>query len=328
MGYSIENIKRVKESYASKQLASQNEANNRRAELYVKLPELKGLDRAIADLGHAAVRETIGGGEGAAARIMRMKEQSLELQEERKKLLIANGYPADYTQIHYECDKCNDTGYIDTKMCDCMKRALILAGYETSGIKNLMQTQTFDSFSLDYYKQNNKIYESMKLNFETMKNFAENFSDSFGENIALFGGTGLGKTHLSTSVAKTVIDRGFDVLYVTAVGMIADFERERFGSGYSDTDVGGLSRYYNCDLLIVDDIGTEVSNQFTVSVLYNVLNTRLNKKKSTIISTNLTPAELRTRYWDRIASRIFGEYTALLFEGTDIRMQKLKTQKR
>ena len=147
-------------------------------------------------------------------------------------------------------------------------------------------------------------------------------------NLAFFGGTGLGKTHLSTAVAKTVIDKGYDVLYVTALSMLADFEKERFGSGYSDTDVSDLSRYYDADLLIVDDIGTEVNNQFTVSTIYNIINTRLSKGKSTVISTNLTPAELRTRYWDRIASRIFGEYTPIIFEGTDVRMQKLMSDKK
>ena len=209
-------------------------------------------------------------------------------------------------------------------MCDCMKRALILAGYESSGLGKLMQTQTFNSFSLDFYRGKPEIFEKMKHNFEVIKKFAEEFTTSKCENLALFGGTGLGKTHLSTAAAKTVIDRGYDVLYVTAVGMIADFEKERFGSGYSDTDVESLGRYYDCDLLIVDDIGTEVTNQFTVSVLYNVINTRLAKQKSTVISTNLAPSELRSRYWDRIASRIFGEYTPLLFEGTDVRMQKLR----
>lgn len=324
MGYNSDNVRRVKEIYKNKNAVAQNDAEARKYELWAALPEMKELDRAIADIGLAAVRATIGGGSDAAEKVRALKEQSLALQDARKNLLIESGYPADYTSPHYECEKCSDTGYVDSKMCDCMKRALILAGYESSGIGKLMQTQSFESFSLDFYKGKADTYEKMKHNYELIKKFAEEFSSSKCVNLALFGGTGLGKTHLSTAAAKTVIDRGYDVLYVTAVGMIADFEKERFGSGYSDTDVDSLGRYYDCDLLIIDDIGTEVTNQFTVSVLYNVINIRLAKQKSTMISTNLAPTELRARYWDRIASRIFGEYTPLLFEGTDVRMQKLR----
>ncbi len=323
MGYNSENLKRVREIYKNKNIVAQSDAEARKYELWMSLPELKELDRAIADLGLAALRTTISGGDDARDKIIALKEQSLALQDARKELLIKNGYPSDYTMPKYECEKCMDTGYVDSVMCDCMKRALILAGYESSGLGKLMESQTFNTFSLDFYRSKNDTYEKMKHNFETVKKFAEDFSNSKCLNLALFGGTGLGKTHLSTAAAKTVIDRGYDVLYVTAVGMIADFEKERFGSGYSDTNAEGLSRYFDCDLLIIDDIGTEVSNQFTISVLYNVINLRLAKKKSTMISTNLSPSELRTRYWDRIASRIFGEYTPLIFEGTDVRMQKL-----
>ncbi|MBE6538665.1 MAG: DNA replication protein DnaC [Ruminococcaceae bacterium] len=326
MGYNSENVKRIKALYEDKFRVASMEADARKRELWEKIPEVRELDTAIADIGLKAVYSSIGGGEGAVAIVKALKEQSLELQAEREKLLTSKGYPADYSAVHYECEKCLDSGYTDEGMCECMKRALILAGYESSGLGKLMQTQTFEAFSLDYYRSKPENYEKMKHNFDTLKNFAENFSSSSPVNLALFGGTGLGKTHLSTAAAKTVIDKGYDVLYVTAVGMLSDFEKERFGVGYSDTDVGSLARYYDCDLLIVDDIGTEVSNQFTVSVIYNVINTRLAKKKSTVISTNLTPAELRQRYWDRIASRIFGEYTPLLFEGVDVRMQKLKAK--
>ncbi len=323
MGYSSENVKKIKELYENKYKKAQDEAYARRAELWVAVPEVRELDSAIYSLGLAGVRATVGGGDNAPEKVLELKEQSLELQKARAELLRERGYPEDYTSVHYECQKCNDTGYTEGGMCDCMKRALILASYESSGLGRLMKQQTFDSFSLDYYRQSAEIYEKMKHNFEYIKSFAENFSTEKCVNIAMFGGTGLGKTHLSTAVAKTIIDKGFDVLYVSALGMISDFEKERFGSGYSDTEVDNLGRYYDCDLLILDDVGTEVSNQFTASVLYNVINTRLSKGRSTVISTNLTSAEVRSRYWDRIASRIFGEYTPLIFDGTDVRMQKI-----
>lgn len=324
MGYSSENVKKIKELYENKYKKAQDEAYARKAELWTAVPEVRELDGAIYSLGLEGVKATVGGGENASKKILELKQQSLELQKARAELLISKGYPADYTSVHYECEKCNDTGYTENGMCECMKRALILASYESSGLGRLMRQQTFDSFSLDYYRSNAESYEKMKHNFEYVKEFADAFSTDKCVNIAMFGGTGLGKTHLSTAVAKTIIDKGFDVLYVSALGMISDFEKERFGSGYSDTEVDNLGRYYDCDLLILDDVGTEVTNQFTVSVLYNVINTRLSKGRSTVISTNLTPSELRARYWDRIASRIFGEYIPLIFEGTDIRMQKLR----
>ncbi|MBR6604172.1 MAG: ATP-binding protein [Clostridia bacterium] len=323
MGYSSENVKKIKELYENKYKKAQDEAFARRAELWEAIPEVRELDRAIYSLGLEGVKTTVGGGENAPKRIIELKEQSLELQKARAELLISKGYPADYTSVHYECDKCNDTGYTESGMCDCMKKALIMASYESSGLGRLMKQQTFESFSLDYYRQSAESYEKMKHNFEYIKSFAENFSTEKCENIAMFGNTGLGKTHLSTAAAKTIIDKGFDVLYVSTLGMISDFEKERFGSGYSDTEVGNLGRYYDCDLLILDDVGTEVTNQFTASVIYNVINTRLSKGRSTVISTNLTPTEVRSRYWDRIASRIFGEYIPLYFEGKDVRMQKI-----
>ena len=324
MGYSSENVKKIKELYENKYKKAQDEAYARKAEIWAAVPEVRELDSAIYALGLEGVKATVDGGDTATQKILELKKQSLELQKARAELLLSKGYPADYTSVHYECEKCNDTGYTESGMCDCMKRALILASYESSGIGRLMKQQTFEAFSLDYYKQNAENHEKMKHNFEYIKSFAENFSTDKCVNIAMFGGTGLGKTHLSTAAAKTIIDKGFDVLYVSTLGMISDFEKERFGSGYSDTAVDNLGRYYDCDLLILDDVGTEVTNQFTVSVLYNVINTRLSKGRSTVISTNLTPAELRARYWDRIASRIFGEYIPLIFEGTDIRMQKLR----
>ena len=138
----------------------------------------------------------------------------------------------------------------------------------------------------------------------------------------MFGGTGLGKTHLSSAIAKRVIEKGNDVFYVTAVNMVGDFESEQFGS--SQPQKGELTdRYFDCDLLIIDDLGTELSNQFTVSCLYNLLNVRINRGLATVISTNLSQQELFKKYNDRITSRIIGEFRILPFSGTDIRLQKI-----
>jgi DNA replication protein DnaC len=164
--------------------------------------------------------------------------------------------------------------------------------------------------------------ERMQCNFELLRTYAEQFSPA-SEHLILFGATGLGKTHLSTAVARRVIERGFDVYYACALQMFSDFEHTRFGTGTADAPSVDISRYSECDLLILDDLGTEVTNQFTNSCLYLVLNNRINLKKPTIISTNLTSKEIKERYTDRIASRILGEFKPLLFVGTDVRRLKL-----
>ena len=151
--------------------------------------------------------------------------------------------------------------------------------------------------------------------------YAEDFNAETSQSMAMFGGTGLGKTHLSSALAQAVLSRGFDVLYVSALDLFSAFEAERFGNGGSQLPL--IDRFYRCDLLLIDDLGTEVSNQFTVSCLYNIINTRLNTRRPTVISTNVMQDELRRRYWDRITSRVLGNFTILPFKGTDIRRQKL-----
>ena len=323
MAFNKENFKKIREIYDGKWKKAELDADARRAELQAKIPEMAKLDRAIADVGLRGVYATIGGGDDAPKKIKMLEEESLSLQEARTALLREHGYPEDYTAVRYECSTCSDTGYVEGKMCNCMRMALIMEGYRSSGIARLLQSQTFETFSLDYYKLNSRAYDRMKQNFEIAKRFAFDFGGENSGNLLMLGGTGLGKTHLSTAIAKTVIDRGFDVLYVSVMDMVSDFEQERFGNGYSNTQAD-VSKYFECELLILDDLGTEVVNQFTVSSLYNVINTRLSKNLSTIISTNLISKDLRERYWDRITSRLFGEYTPLVFEGTDIRLQKLK----
>jgi len=323
MGYNRDNLRRIKEEYEGKYLLARADAERRRSELHARFPEVAEFDAAMRGIGVELLKTAVGGGPGAQDRLAELRRQNEDLMAARAEFLEANGYPADYSEIRYECPLCGDTGYIDTKMCDCMRRALILAGYESSGLGQLIERQTFENFSLDYYRQKPDQYATMQRNYDALYRFAHEFRAGQCRNFALFGGTGLGKTHLSSAVARVVIERGYDVCYVTAVGLIADYEYDRFKSSRED-ERGTLARYADCDLLIIDDLGTEVSNQFTVSVIYNLINTRLNRALSTVISTNLSQKELRDRYWDRITSRILGEYQPLVFSGVDVRAQKLR----
>lgn len=323
MGYNKQNFKRIREEYATKHLVAEEAAEGRRAELHMRLPRVAEIDR---ELGKTGVR-IMGAGllpkAQREAEIERLHEENDRLLAEREALLLAAGYPTDYSDVKYECEACGDSGYVGIRMCDCMRNALVLAGFESSGIAKLLETQTFESFSLDYYQNDPKIYANMERVLSVMRAYAESFDPTRSQSLALFGGTGLGKTHLSSAVAREVLKKGYDVLYVTALDLMADFEAEQFGQ--RSVARGELTdKYFECDLLIIDDLGTELVNQFTVSVVYNLLNIRINRKAPTILSTNLGQKELLAKYNDRITSRIFGEFRPLLFLGADVRMQKIK----
>ncbi len=313
---------RIREEYTTKYLIAREEADLRRAEIHLAIPEVAEIDRALGRTGLSLLEASMQG-EDVQARIAAVRKTNEELRHVRAELLVSHGYPADYTEVRYECPLCNDSGFVDTRMCVCMKKKLVEAGFEASGMGNLLREQSFENFDLTYYQNDPAAHRRMEQILARMRLYTESFEAGKSGNLVLFGGTGLGKTHLSSAVARGVIERGCDVFYVSAVSMLSDFERERFGNSAGGETGVGTDRYFSCDLLIIDDLGTEVNNQFTTSVLYNLINTRLNKRQSTVINTNLTQDEFRKRYWDRITSRVLGEYTVLPFLGTDVRAQKL-----
>ncbi len=327
MGYNKENYKRIREEFATKAFAAREAADARRAQLYLKVPAVKALDRQLSEFGFRIMKAAVDPADESES-IASLRAENARLLEERGALLKANGYPEDYTALRYDCEKCKDTGYCGIKMCECMRRALIEAGMESSGLSALLKKQSFDNFSLDFYKRDPEEYRAMAETYKNIRYYAEHFSIKEGEpapcSILFLGNTGLGKTHLSTAIARTVIERGYDVYYNSAVGMISDFEYRRFGNGIAAEMTDDTARYVDCDLLIIDDLGTEVVNQFTLSCIYYVINTRLNLQKPMIINTNLSPAEIRKTYSDRISSRLMGEFAVVPFYGTDIRKQKLK----
>jgi len=322
MGYNKKNYLKVKQEYEEKKLAAEKRAAERKLEVHAKYPDIKYIDDEIAKTALKIVEEISKGNDGIRERIEAVKEGNLALRKARGKLLEHYGFGADYTDVKYECPLCSDTGYLpNCSLCSCMKVALARAGYESSGIGRLMETQSFDSFSLEYYKNDQGIFRMMKSYFEKCRAYAEDFSEKTTENLLFIGGTGLGKTHLSTSVAALIIGKGYDVVYESAQNIFREYEAERFGRGSAaSTDI---ERYIDCDLLIMDDLGAESSNSFTVSCLYNIINSRITLGRPMIINTNLGADEISKRYTDRIFSRLMGEFTLMRFAGKDVRMQKL-----
>lgn len=317
MGFNRENYARIKAEYDGKYLRAAEQAQFRRAEIHAKLPEVAKLD---GELSMSGVRVFEASVSGDRAMVDRIQAENSALLKKRADMLVAAGYPANYTEIRYECAECGDTGVVDYRMCRCMKEKLVKAGLESSGMYDLIKTQSFDNFSLEYYTGDAKA--RMATILDIAKKYAERFDPESSGSIIMMGNTGLGKTHISSAMGGVIIEKGNDVYYSSAVDMLADFENERFSG--SKTDADETEKYFSCDLLIIDDLGTEMINQFTTSCLYNVINTRLIKKKATIINTNFTRDDMRKKYMDRITSRIFGEYMVLPFMGTDIREKKLQ----
>lgn len=323
MAFGKETITKAKAIISQRKARAEAESNAKIIRLHREIPELKEIDEAFPEIGSriiALVTEKLTKDE-IDIRIANLKAESDALEEARADCLKSNGYPSDYTRPHYSCGKCGDTGYINGKMCECMRRECILLGYENSGLGVLLGKQKFSNFSLEYYTGESKI--TMEYNLKACIDYAENFGEG-APSMLFIGDTGLGKTHLSTAIAGNIIGRGFNVKYETAQNLISVFSHERFGRNYGDSFGEEVSSdYFNCDLLIIDDFGTEESNQFSISVFYNLINTRINRGLPVIINTNLREKEIRARYADRITSRLFGEFTVLAFPGRDIRMQNL-----
>ena len=308
----------IVERFSKKRAVAENESSRKLAEIHDKIPRTAEIDR---ELGATALNilGISASGENIDDKMASLKEHNAALRRERAEILASAGYPEDYTSVKYDCPKCSDTGFVGISLCSCLRSEIAAAAFEDSGIGALVKTQSFDTFDLKYYSGEDR--ETMAHNLEVLKGFADNFEPGKPRNYLLIGKTGLGKTHLSTSVAKTVIEKGFRVVYDTISNIISDFEAERFSRTMGSDELRGT--YYDCDLLIIDDMGCEVNNAFTVACVYNLINTRVNNNKSTLINTNLDRTKLREIYADRITSRLFGEFIPLQFAGEDIRYQKL-----
>ncbi len=292
-----------------------------RAHLHALSPEAKEIDAILSKTAMRIFSAALEGDEDGE-KFRQIQKESEELTAVRRSILKELGLPQDYTEPHYTCPLCQDTGYVMATMCDCTKKMLEWETLKASGMGAGMETQTFDTFSLSYYENDPRAKKLMEQNLAACRDFAENFVPG-KQNLLLLGGTGLGKTHLSTAVARRVVEKGYYVIYETVQSVFDAFEKDRFHSGYGTSPSKESDKYLTCDLLILDDLGTEFSTSFTVSCLYQLVNTRSLKGLSTLISTNLTAEELLAKYDDRLTSRMLGLYRILKFAGTDIRRQKL-----
>ena len=317
-------IRRAKETISSRRAESIAVWERHIREVSDRVPAFADVDRALRMTGPKIIGASIGSSDGAPSAVEDIRREYDALSVERKRILRENGYPEDYCDVKYSCPVCSDSGYDGISICACLKREIVKNYLESYGLYTLTKNQTFETFSLDYYEKDDKI--RMKQNAEILFRFASGFRPGESDSFLFLGATGLGKTHLSSAVARAVIDRGYYVVYESAQNLFSAYEMRRFGQS---TSLGGedgddLDRFLDCDLLVIDDLGAEITNKFTVSCLYNLLNERMIRHRSVIISTNLGKDELRERYSERVTSRLFGEYAPLLFRGHDVREQKLR----
>lgn len=294
-------------------------------EINTKIPEIGEINSQLARTG-MEILNIIKSGENVSARIQEMKDKNFQAQLMVKSLLTQYGYPEDYLKIKYTCSECADTGFVGNQKCTCFKNLIARLSVGKMNAGSQIQLCSFDRFKLNYYQgktteETAEYRDIMSKIFNYCKNYADNFTLS-SHNILMFGKTGLGKTHLSLSIASEVLKKGFNVLYDSSLNYLRRIEKEHFGRDTSGVDT--LEMLLSSDLLILDDLGSEFDTPFYISTMYNIINTRMNKGLPTIISTNLNHEGIQKKYDDRIVSRLLTTYDCLEFVGIDIRFIKRK----
>ncbi len=301
--------------------------DKRTEEIYNKCPEIWDIDNQIAVQSAERARRAIMGDEHA---LDGLADANRALTRAKENLLVKNGYPADYLSPKYECSICKDTGYVNGERCSCFKKAVSNLIYSESNVRDIIREENFENFDYELYSDTPDHFDVVTGTMRSPRDLvrevvglAHEFIDSFDteyHNLLIYGNTGVGKTFLSNCIAKELLDRSHSVLYYTAFRFFKYMENCKFTFDAAE-ETGTLSEDYlvDCDLLILDDIGTELSNTFTNSALYTVINERHLKRRPTIISTNLSLAGLEKRYSERIFSRLSKDYSLLEIVGSDIR---------
>ncbi|HIY54423.1 MAG TPA: ATP-binding protein [Candidatus Agathobaculum merdavium] len=312
--------------------ASRSEAfEERRREVYARESRVRAIDRTLSQTAAAVLKAALNTGGDPAAAIEGLRQQNLALQAERAGLLSRMGLPADYLTEKPLCEKCGDTGYAGSATCDCVKTRYARLLREQLSTVLPIRDQNFARFNMEYYstRPDKRLglspRENMEYNLDECKAYAKNFGAQ-SPNLLLYGSTGLGKTFLSSCIAEAVAARGFSVAYDTAINIVAAYETIKFGGGNGEEAAERAARYERADLLIIDDMGTEMGTAFTVSALYNLINNRLMARRPMIVNTNLPPEALSEKYSPAVASRLLGEFISLRFFGDDIRLLKKQKQ--
>jgi DNA replication protein DnaC len=303
----------------------EEEAKNlklRKNEITAKYPEIIDLDNKIQKLSLEMAVAVLKSNDGEKT-LNRYKEQITDLRVKKCEMLVERGYDPEYLTLRYHCNKCKDTGFIGNIKCICYKQKLVKLYYKNSELETAIKVNNFNNFDMSLFS-NHKLGEekfsprkNMENNLEyILKDYIPNFQD-ISTNLLFYGNPGSGKTYLSYCIAKAILDKGFLVVYKTSDELIKNLRDIRFNN---DSNLESL--LLDCDLLIIDDLGAEYLNEFSITELFNLINKRILSSKKMLISTNLTLPGITKQYSERIASRLIGEFKLCKFYSEDIRIKK------
>lgn len=325
MGLSNSQFNSIMRDYERLQADNRADLDKRIDEVYQSIPEMRELSESVSSLATNRYRQYLRNKK--AYELLDLSKEIEEIKNKKERLLKEHGFPKDYMQMRYTCDDCKDTGYIDGEKCHCFKSKIVDLFFRDSNISNVLQNQNFSKLDLNLYDNERIItnvgctaYEYMKKVLLMCNTYVEDFDNKKG-NIIFMGNTGVGKTFLTNCIAKEIIDKYYSVLYFTATELfdklsVAKMDKE------APAQIKELAEYiYQCDLLIIDDLGVELTNSFTISQFFSIVNNRILADKATIISTNLSLNMLRDKYTERISSRIMSSYDIITLYGDDIRLK-------
>lgn len=331
MAYDGRIMRRALQRFEEDRTARQEAFARRREQVFARRPRLRQIEQELGQTMSRIISGALRRGTDPRPAIETLRDENLSLQREKREILEELGLPEDYLEEKPACALCGDTGYRGGEVCLCLRR--YYAREQQKELSRMLDlgSQSFDTFSLEWYSDRARDggvspQENMKAVYDVCAEYAYQFGKKPG-NLLLFGAPGLGKTHLSAAIAREVSGKGYSVVYDTAAHVFEQFEAQKFSREEDEEISADVERVLQCDLLILDDLGTEMVTAFVQSALYRIVNTRLMEKKSTILNTNLTPGELGRRYSPQIASRIEGEYQILPFLGEDIRKLKRRRER-
>ncbi|MCD1147728.1 ATP-binding protein [Peptoniphilus sp. KCTC 25270] len=295
-------------------------------EIYEKIPEIREIDKEIRSLGFGAARASLGGDKEEASEIMESIQEGKAMKEG---LLVSSGYRRDYLDEIHQCDLCKDTGTLeDGGRCQCYKKELTHHLYKMSNVERMIERQNFSTFQMDVFSKipfedyEKTPWENMNDILEVVDAFLETFPEPNDMNLLFYGSTGQGKTFLSNAIAGELLERNYIVVYQTAFSLVDILEQRKFRNDGSEELKLKYELLLEADLLVIDDLGTEMANNFTNSQIFNIVNSRLISGKKTLISTNLSPSDISKTYTDRIFSRIFDKFVPVHFYGPDLRWER------
>lgn len=313
MAYDKEVQRAAQEELLRRRQTAQARASAQLDRFLESCPRAEEIRREMGRSGAAAARAVLAGGD-VRAQLERLKEQGLALNREYARLLAGQGLTRRDVEPQYTCSACQDTGFVDGRMCECHKRLRRQIAYRRLSEDLPLAACRFETFSLDYQRGDPQALRQMEKVLQACKEYAQRLRPH-SPSLLFFGRTGLGKTHLSLAIANCAVEKGFGVVYGTVQGFTTAFEKERF-----EREEGTADALKECDLLILDDLGAEGGAGYVNAVLYDVLNSRMMGERPTIISTNLNLKELEKRYGERFGSRVGGYYAKMEFKGQDVRV--------